>query len=112
MDFDPRFWQCAPPDLIATPHLKGNEVYELVHLHPDIPRAIGRLPGLTLGVNCTRADCDDWYILNLDGVHFDWRQDDRVILTWRVHFPLPDATNTTLTLKHVRIAEPAPEAAA
>ena len=34
-DFDPRFWQCAHPDLIASPYLRGDEAYELSNLHWD-----------------------------------------------------------------------------
>ncbi|MGV1951061.1 DUF2169 family type VI secretion system accessory protein [Agrobacterium vitis] len=102
-DFDPRFWQCAHPDLISTPHLAGDEVYQLDHLHPRFTQARGRLPGLTCGVHCQREDRDDWHVLKLDGVHFDWRSKDTVMLTWRVRFPLPDAGETTLTLTRVRV---------
>lgn len=101
-DFDPRFWQCAHPDLIATPHLLGDEDYQLENLHASLPQATGQLPSLTLGVHCMRNDRDDWYVLKLDGVHFDWRSDERVMLTWRVHFHLPEADGTRLTLTRVQ----------
>lgn len=100
-DFDPRFWQCADPDLIALPWLQGDESYELEHLHREFPQARGRLPGVTLGVHCLREDRDEWHMLNLDGVHFDWREDDRVLITWRARFPLQEAGETTLTLSRV-----------
>lgn len=102
-DFDPRFWQCAHPDLIATPHLAGDETYQLDHLHPRFREARGRLPGITCGVHCRREDRDEWYVLRLDGVHFDWRTDDIVMLTWRVRFPLQEAGETKLTLTRVRM---------
>ncbi|MCF1436216.1 DUF2169 domain-containing protein [Agrobacterium vitis] len=107
-DFDPRFWQCAHPDLIATPHLGGDEGYQLDHLHPRFGQARGRLPGLTCGVHCQREDRDEWHVLKLDGVHFDWRSENIVMLTWRVRFPLPEAGETTLTLTRVRV-KPSPD---
>ena len=97
-DFDHRFWQCAPPDQIAEPWLNGGEAYELINLHRDHPVAWGQLPDNTLGVHVARDDRDDWYIANLDGVHFNWCKDDRIELTWRARFPLPEAGETTLTL--------------
>ncbi|MCD2473235.1 DUF2169 domain-containing protein [Jiella sp. MQZ9-1] len=45
-DFDYRFYQCAPPDLIAEPWLKGDEPFELENLIPGYPRVKGHLPGL------------------------------------------------------------------
>ncbi|MBW9076200.1 DUF2169 family type VI secretion system accessory protein [Agrobacterium deltaense] len=110
-DFDARFWQAAHPDLIATPHLKGDENYELVNLSSQHPVAKGSLPGLTLGVHCSREDRDEWHVLKLDGVQFDWRNDGRVLLTWRIRFPLPDAGETKLTLTRVRLKSPETEAA-
>ncbi|QYA08716.1 DUF2169 domain-containing protein [Agrobacterium larrymoorei] len=108
-DFDNRFWQAAHPDLISTPHLHGDEGYELRNLHPEHPVAKGQLPGLTLGVHCQREDRDEWYVLKLEGVQFDWRNDGRVLLTWRARFPLAEAGETTLTLTRVRLKAPEPE---
>ncbi|KAA3514059.1 DUF2169 family type VI secretion system accessory protein [Agrobacterium rosae] len=110
-DFDRRFWQSAHPDLIAAPYLRGDEAYELSNLHPHHSVARGKLPGLTLGVHCVREDRDDWHVLELDGVQFDWRDDGRVLLTWRARFPLPDAGETTLTLTRVRLKPPEVETA-
>jgi hypothetical protein len=104
VDFDTGFWQCAHPDLIASPHLRGDESYQLENLHRNLPNATGQLPGLTFGVHCTRRDTGDWHVLRLDGVHFDWRDDDRVLLTWRVRFPLPEAGDAKLTLTRVKLA--------
>jgi len=102
-DFDARFWQCAHPDLVAAPYLSGDEDYELDHLHPSFAQATGRLPGITLGVRCVGQERDEWYLLSLDGVHFDWRNDGRVMLTWRTRFPLQEAGQTSLTLTRVQI---------
>lgn len=102
-DFDAHFWQCAHPDLIIVPHLGGHEDYELRHLHSRHSIAEGRLPDLTLGVHCLRDGTGDWRVLKLDGLHFDWRFDDRVTLTWRIRFPLPEAADAKLTLTRVRL---------
>lgn len=101
LDFDTRFWQCAPPGLVATPFLEGGEPYALENLHPDLPHASGRLPRVRLGVRLEGAGRDEMHILQLDGVHFDWRSDSRVLLTWRARFPLPDAADARLTLSRV-----------
>ncbi|MFP7675831.1 DUF2169 domain-containing protein [Marivita sp. S0852] len=106
-DFDPRFWQCAPPDQIAMPYLRGDERYELTNLHPEYPVAKGQLPGIDLAVRCENNGADNWHILNLDGVHFDWRETDRVSLTWRARFPLPDAMRAKLTLQRVTFVDAA-----
>ncbi|TBZ26581.1 DUF2169 family type VI secretion system accessory protein [Rhizobium leguminosarum] len=106
-DFDARFWQCAHPDLVVMQHLRGDEAYELRHLHSGHAIAEGRLPSLMLGVHCLREGTGDWRVLKLDGLHFDWRFDDRVILTWRIRFPLLEASDAKLTLTRVHLAAPA-----
>ncbi|WP_064684015.1 DUF2169 family type VI secretion system accessory protein [Rhizobium bangladeshense] len=110
-DFDARFWQCAHPDLTAVPYLTGDEGYQLDDLHPQFARATGRLPSITLGVHCLceDEDQDEWHVLKLDGVHFDWRNDDRVMLTWRVRFPLSKAEKGKLTLTRVQLRTPVAE---
>ena len=122
-DFDTRHWQCAPSDQIATPHLRGDEAYRLENLHPDLPVAEGRLPGVTLGVRIEATTAsgspngggsdasmphDEWVVCDLDGVQFDWRgepDEHRVLLTWRARFPLPDAHGVRLTLNRVTFAQ-------
>lgn len=109
LDFDPRFWQCAHPDLIAVPHLRGDEDYELHALHPAYPVARGRLPAVELAVHCGNADEDSgpWHWLNLDGVHFDFRDGrELVLLTWRARFPLDEPDRAVLTLDGRHIDEP------
>ncbi|MER0240380.1 DUF2169 domain-containing protein [Fulvimarina sp. MAC8] len=97
-DFDTRFWQSAPPDQVAIPFLQGDETYKLANLSASYPVAEGRLPDIRLAVRVEGSDADGWRLLVLDGVHFDWRKDHRIILTWRGRFPLPEATGVTLTL--------------
>lgn len=104
-DFDPHFWQCAHPDLVAEPFLDGSESYALENLHPHFSVAGGQLPGIRLGVHCGGDDRDEWSLLNLDGVHFDWRSDSKVMLTWRARFPLAEALGTKLTLTQVRMSK-------
>ncbi len=109
-DFDPRFWQSAHPDLVATPHLRGDEAYELTNLHPSEPTMVGRLPDIALAVLCEGGDrtSEGWHVLALDGVHFDFRDGaERVMLTWRGRFPLNKPERARLTLRRVRLAEPA-----
>jgi hypothetical protein len=103
LDFDPRFWQCAPEDQVAYPFLEAGTEYFLKNLHPQQPVARGFLPSVTLGVHCLTEDRDEWHLANLDGVHFDWRSDERIIVTWRARFPLPDAEAAKLTLANVML---------
>jgi hypothetical protein len=89
----------------------GGESHELTNLHPHFPIARGFLPDVTLGVHVGREDRDEWHVAKLDGVHFDWRSDERVLLTWRARFPLPEAGETRLTLNSVVFSEEAHEIA-
>lgn len=45
-DIDWRYFNMAPPDQWLDAPLKGDEPFELDHLHPTKPRLQGRLPGL------------------------------------------------------------------
>lgn len=102
-DFDPRFWQSAHPDLITPTFLNGDETFRLRSLHQQYEIAEGQLPGLTLGVRIHDGDRDEWHLLSLDGVQFDWRDDSKVMLTWRTRFPLADAGEAALTLTRVQV---------
>ncbi|AUX44346.1 uncharacterized protein SOCE26_058100 [Sorangium cellulosum] len=44
-DFDPAFFQAAPEEQ-QVPHLRGDEPFELVGVHAELPTLAGRLPGL------------------------------------------------------------------
>ena len=71
LDFDRRFWNCAPEDQVAIPYLQAGTQYRLMNLHPQLPEARGFLPDAQLGVRCQTGDRDEWHLANLDGVHFD-----------------------------------------
>lgn len=105
-DFDPRFWQCAHPDMVVTPHLRGDEEYELTNLHPDLAAACGTLPGVALSVHCADGDAGSagWHTMALDGLHFDFRGGQaRITLTWRARFLLNEASRAVLTLGAARM---------
>ncbi|WP_337270888.1 DUF2169 family type VI secretion system accessory protein [Oryzifoliimicrobium ureilyticus] len=102
-DFDARFWMCAHPDLACPSFLKGDEAYELTNLDQVNAVARGRLPDLTFGVRCQIGERDEWTVLRLDGIHFDWRNDNRIVMTWRARFPLPEAVGAELTLTRVSV---------
>ncbi len=98
-DFDERFWHCAPPGLVATPWLAGTEAFTLDNLHPDHPRLTGLLPGIMLGATVTDEGGTRKHPLALDGVQFDLRPGiERVLLTWRCRFPLPEAETAEIVL--------------
>ncbi len=87
-DFDFRFWQCAPPDLIADPWLEGNETLEFLNMHPQIGLLRAKLPDVRLIARIKRPN--EPVIeqpLALDGVHIDFRRGaSKVVLTWRTSF--------------------------
>lgn len=92
LDFDARFWQCAPPGLIAEPWLKGGEPFELHNLFPDHEIVRGHLPSFGPRARLPNGRGLD---LALDGVHFDMRPDmGFLFLTWRAGFPWPDQRGT------------------
>lgn len=103
-DFDPRFWQCAHPDLIARPYLAGDEHYILTNLYSERDVTYGHLPGMQLRVYCENGDdvSNGSHHLNLDGVHFDFRHEYAfVTLTWRCRFTLNEPKRAKLTLNVV-----------
>ncbi len=104
-DFDPRFWQVAPPDQVATPHLAGHEAYALAHLHRDYPLLVGRLPGCTLQARVHHGERHADVRLALDGVHLDLRQGRaRATLTWRRALPLSGDEDPRVVLRAVDAA--------
>ncbi len=109
-DFDERYWQCAPPDQVITPWLRGTEHYTLSNMHATIPELTGSLPGIMLGVLAERPRMSpERFSLQLDGVHFDLRNDAGVVvLTWRTRLPMPEALGARITLaERARVAEAA-----
>ena len=87
-DFDARFFQCAAPDLIATPHLLGDETVTLISLLPE--RRDMRLPEWKVLVAATLASGKVTIMpLSLETLRFDL-QTQQASLVWRTHFRYDD----------------------
>jgi hypothetical protein len=88
IDFDSRFYQSAHPDLVAVPHLNGDESVTLAGLLPH--KLDMRLPGWRLIAVITRSSGESTVSFPvLDTVRFDvdLRQ---ASLVWRIHFKSDD----------------------
>src|SRR5690606_21215410 len=55
-DFDPRYYNAAPPDQQVAGYLRGDEAIELENLHPVRSRFVTHLPGYR--VVCIREGVD------------------------------------------------------
>lgn len=89
-DFDPRFYQSAPPDLICDGHLDGDEPVMLAGLLPE-GRAEMRLPGLVVLASTTGASGRKRagnLVLDTVALDLDARQ---ATLVWRGTFDRTDA---------------------
>jgi hypothetical protein len=87
-DFDSRYYQSAHPDLIAIPHLRGDEIVTLTGLLPQ--RRDMRLPGWRLIVVVTRASGESSVSIPLlDTVRLDLDV-GQASLVWRTHFDCDD----------------------
>lgn len=87
-DFDSRYFQNAPADLVATRHLRGNETVTLLGLLPE--RVETRLPGWRIVGVVRQASGQHYAVLPLlDTVRIDI---DRLqmSLVWRAHFRRDD----------------------
>ncbi len=88
-DFDSRYYQSAHPDLIAIPHLRGDETVSLVGMLPE--RAEMRLPGWQILAAVRYASGEHSITLPvLDTVRFDLDR-RQASLVWRAHFRRDDA---------------------
>lgn len=87
-DFDPRYYQSAPADLVCSPHLIGDERVLLTGLFSE-NRAM-RLPGWRLLAVVTRASGESTVsVLILDTVRLDL-DSGQASLVWRAHFDCDD----------------------
>ncbi|HJL19806.1 MAG TPA: DUF2169 domain-containing protein [Sandaracinaceae bacterium LLY-WYZ-13_1] len=87
LDFDPRFNQCAPPDLVAPAPLRGGEPVEVMGMHAEGPFAFA-LPRLRFFVGLQTADRLTEHPPQLDTVLLE--PDERAVtLTWRSVVKLP-----------------------
>lgn len=83
-DFSSRFFQSAPPDMVVTPHLKGDETVTLTGLLPE--KRDMRLPGWRIIAVVTRESGETTVCLPLlDTVRFHLDQ-CQATLVWRAHF--------------------------
>lgn len=83
-DFDARYNQSAPADMICTPHLAGDEGIDLVGFMPEKRELL--LPGWKLLAVVTRASGDSaitFLVLDTVRLHLDSHQ---ASLVWRAHF--------------------------
>ncbi|MDQ1834983.1 DUF2169 family type VI secretion system accessory protein [Massilia scottii] len=87
-EFDSRYFQCASPGLVATPHLTGDETVTLLGLLPA--RCEMTLPGWKIIVAVTRASgVEEISLPLLDTLRFDLAT-RQASLVWRTHFDSDD----------------------
>lgn len=99
-DLDPRFFQSAPADLVATPHLRGGETVECVNLTPD-GYLVFVLPKVYLGFR-TRIG-REWVHHSATLGHVIVEPDvPRVMMVWQTALP---CHRQTLHLETTRITE-------
>lgn len=111
-DFDTRYYQCADPELIATPHLRGDEFVTLTGLLEE-PREM-RLPGWHVVAVLNRESGISTVCLPLlDTIRFDL-DTATASLVWRCAFDRTDPlVEVTLgATREIRIAEAASRLAA
>lgn len=85
-DFDVRFFQCAPPQLICPGHLRGNEMIGLGNMLSEAPHFSTHLPGLRVHAHILSAALPSQpppQPMRLDTVQIDL-DTRRVALTWRL----------------------------
>lgn len=91
-DFNPAFYNSAPPVMQAKPYLRGDEIITLAGMDEDFAEVRFSLPGLAFGAVVTHDNnLTVRQPLNLDMVELDWRDNERIIrLSWRGAFPWRD----------------------
>ena len=101
-DYDARFHQSAPPDQIATPHLRGHESIELPGLTADLDGSLFDLPGLGIEAHLTGRLPPRTERLALDTLRIDLDA-RQAHLTWRLVLPREaGVTNARLNVVPVR----------
>lgn len=84
-DFDPRFLQCAAPELALDRYLAGGEPIEVVGATPDEPIAF-RVPAANLQVDVSVAGRIEHPTANLETILIE-PDENRVCFTWRAALP-------------------------
>ena len=98
-DFDPRFYNAAPEDQIATPHLSGGEPVEVQGASADGPLAF-TLPQLRFRVEAVVQGRSTEHAMALDTLVVEPDQ-RRVLLTWKASVP---CARRFLSLERVTIS--------
>ncbi|MFO0615812.1 MAG: DUF2169 domain-containing protein [Polyangiaceae bacterium] len=89
-DFDTRFFQSAPPGLVATPHLRGDEAVGLSGVSPGGDVRFS-LPGLRLQLKSYLRSGPVRRLMALDSVLIE-PEEGAITLTWRATLALPEGT--------------------
>lgn len=84
-DFDPRFLQCAAPELTFDRYLLGGEPVEVTGASPDGPIAFA-IPAANLRVDVKVAGAVEQAPVNLETILIE-PDENRVALTWRAALP-------------------------
>jgi hypothetical protein len=98
-DFNPRFFQAAPPDQVVPDYLKGGEPVEVVGATPA-GRLAFRLPEVVVRVTYRLDDQDHARPANLDTVVIE-PDAGRLLLTWRSAF---SCDKKALRVRDIRVA--------
>ncbi|MDE2051579.1 MAG: DUF2169 domain-containing protein, partial [Gammaproteobacteria bacterium] len=85
LDFDPRFLQCAAPELAFDRYLRGGEPIEVHGASPEGPIAFA-IPAANLHVEVRVAGSREHPPVNLETVLLE-PDENRVSLTWRAALP-------------------------
>ncbi len=85
LDFNPQFFQCAHPSLIAKPYLHGGEAVELLNLTGNGKLAF-QLPRIALAFTTRLSGKNVEHRAKLDTVIFE-PDVPRVMLVWRTSIP-------------------------
>jgi hypothetical protein len=99
-DFDPRFYHCAPPDLVASKPLRGDEKVELSGCVRE-ERLKFRLPGLRFAAQVRLRTRRENVELQLDTVAIDAEARELVLVhkgAVRVHGEVPEILSIDLQL--------------
>jgi hypothetical protein len=88
LEFDARYYQSAAPDMVATPHLRGDESITMLGLLPE--RVDMQLPGWQIVAALKHASGEHSISLPLlDTVRFDL-DSQQVSMVWRSHYDRRD----------------------
>ncbi|WP_354335876.1 MULTISPECIES: DUF2169 domain-containing protein, partial [unclassified Undibacterium] len=102
LDFDTRYYQSAAPEMVAIPHLRGDESVSLIGLLAE--RGDMQLPGWNIVVAIQHTSGARSVSLPLlDTVRFDL-DTRQVVLVWRSHFKRDDpVTEISLAVTKAKI---------